>query len=332
MQSVSVMSVDKLLKQTGRDEGQVPVTVSVPVPLASMSMPISMSVSSPKISSSHHQGGHDKGLHDADEDDGDDVDDGHRYGNFKHYYEYHTASRDRFKGVTPGSFLRLWKELRQPDTFSILDIGCNEGDLTAELLAMVEAELPSSVHCVAYGLDFDSVLISVACERHAHLHNLHFFTVDVMAGDSLEQFLAEQELENTSVSLVVCLRVSMWVHLNMGDDGLVRLLLLLGHAASHSALLLDPQKYSYYKKACSRNAKLGRPAFPYSLEELRLNTNKELPAFCLHYFKVNYELSIMLHKDIDKWGGTLLFLMKDNDCNYNKRTEIEEKQEHSIDN
>ena len=287
------------LKQGDGDEVSPVTTAAAKVTCTSVSR---TNCSSP----TEHADGRNEGRGD---DDDDDDDDGHRYGNFKHYYEYHTASRDRFKGVVPGSFLRLWQELQEPDTFTILDIGCNEGDLTVELLTLVQAELPVSVCCLAYGLDFDSVLLSAARERHAHVHNLQFFQVDVMAGENMKEFLMELEQEHISVSLVVCLRVSMWVHLNMGDEGLLRLLRLLGDAACHSALLLDPQKYSYYKKACSRNTKLGRPGFPYSLDDLSLS-NRELPAYCLQFFNDKFKLSILMHKDIAKWGGTLLFLMK----------------------
>jgi SAM-dependent methyltransferase len=242
-----------------------------------------------------------------------DDDDGHRHGNFKHYYEYHTASRERFEGIIPGSFLRIWRELKEPATFSILDIGCNEGDLTAELLLLVQAELPASVRCVAHGLDLDRQLVAEACARHGGVPNLHFSALDVMEGDSLRGFLAalapQQEEEGVCVSVVSCLRVTMWVHLNHGDAGLRRLLGLLGAAAARSALLLDPQKHSYYKKACSRNAKLGSPGFPYSLDEL--SVGHELPERCLNYFRDEFQLSTILHKDIAKWGGTLLFMMKE---------------------
>ena len=234
------------------------------------------------------------------------ADDGHRHGNFKHYYEFHNASAERFKGILPGSFRRMWLSLDQPDTFTVLDVGSNEGDLTVELLRLVQAELPG-VRCVAYGLDFDSALVEVAKSRHQHNPHVDFFVFDVMTENNMDKFLMARGLVGR-VSLVACLRVSMWVHLNYGNEGLTRLLSLLGGATS-CALALDPQKLSYYKKACSRNAKLGKPPFPYALEDL--SVSDDLPTWCLRYFREEYQLTTLLHKDISKWGGTLLCMMRE---------------------
>lgn len=236
------------------------------------------------------------------------YDDGHRHGNFKHYYEFHNSTRERFKGIAERSFYQLWQELGAPLEFSILDIGCNEGNLTAELLQLVQSELPPHVVCTACGIDFDKSLIDVALQRYEATPNLHFFVVNVMESNSWESFVVNHQEYLKSLCVVSCLRVSMWIHLNEGDAGLLHLFHLLGNAAATSSLLLDPQKLSYYKKTCTRNTKLNRPSFPYSLEDLSL-LGYDLPSYCLKFFDEKYKLSKRLHNDITKWGGTLLFLM-----------------------
>lgn len=232
--------------------------------------------------------------------------DGHQFGNFKHYYEFHDASASRLQGIVPGTFWQIWKSMSEPAEFIILDVGCNEGDVTLELLKLAMDELPSEVKCVAYGIDIDYGLIEVARVRHSKSNmNTLFFVVDVMDSVGFQHFLQQESLN--SIAIVGCLRVSMWIHLNYGDNGLIQLFKTLGSLPTKS-LLIDPQKVSYYKKAINRNCNLGLKGFPYSLDDLSVS---DISSFCFSYFSQNFGFSRRVERDISKWGGTLLFFLKE---------------------
>ena len=251
------------------------------------------------------------GLDDDEEEDGHNEeggldDDGHRFGNFKHYYDFHSDT-NRLQSLLIGSFRTVWEQLQQPDSFNILDVGCNEGNVTAELLHQVQEEIPEHVKVTVYGIDFDERLIKTAQKRYKDNNKLQFFVINIMNEYEWKEFETKHFDFIDNISIVSCLRVSMWIHLNTGDSGFQYLLDLLGKLSRRSSLLFDPQKCSYYKKAYNRNEKLGKNPLPYSPEDLQISSN--MSQYCMNFYLQKYDLKISLHKDITKWGGTLLFLM-----------------------
>ena len=257
----------------------------------------------------HHDSEEEGGLDDEEEDGHDEEggdDDGHRFGNFKHYYDFHSDT-NRLQSLLIGSFRTVWEQLQQPDSFNILDVGCNEGNVTAELLHQVQEELPEHVKLTVYGIDFDERLIKTAQKRYKDNNKLQFFVINIMNEYEWKEFETKHFDFIDNLSIVSCLRVSMWIHLNTGDSGFQYLLDLLGKLSRRSSLLFDPQKCSYYKKAYNRNEKLGRNPLPYSPDDLQISSN--MSQYCMNFYLQKYNLKISLHKDITKWGGTLLFLM-----------------------
>ena len=165
---------------------------------------------------------------------------GHKYGNFHEYYTFH-QQESRTTLIPKNFFLSLWKSQGEPATFTLLDIGCNEGNLTIELLSRAVSELPSEVHCFALGVDLDDVLIQRANEKSVNTPNISFLTVDIMSRDDgdgvslINNFCRSKNFQG--FSFVSQFSITMWIHLNHGDIGL-EIFLSLG-----AGLLSDVSNY-----------------------------------------------------------------------------------------
>ena len=73
---------------------------------------------------------------------------GHIFGNFHEYYTFH-AVEARTKLLPPLAMWRLWVAKGRPARFLVLDVGCNEGNLTVDLYLRARRELPDHVQiCV----------------------------------------------------------------------------------------------------------------------------------------------------------------------------------------
>lgn len=193
----------------------------------------------------------------------------HKYGNYHKYYTFHPSSARICFFNTGSVFLKLWEAQNRPAVFTILDIGCNEGNLSVDVLEQAKKELPSDVQCVLLGVDLDSSLIELAntkyiteADQFKEFHALNF--MDVAASKSfvesytnrLKSLLGSRTFEGFSV---VCLfSITMWIHLNYGDDGLKDFLLRSAALLSPlGSLVVEPQPWKCYKAADKRCRKLG---------------------------------------------------------------------------
>jgi SAM-dependent methyltransferase len=152
---------------------------------------------------------------------------GHKYGNFHSYYTFH-EDQSRTKLIPEKFFFSLWKLQGEPETFSILDIGCNEGNLTIEMFERAVSELPSHVCCRVLGVDLDDVLIGRAIKKAESMDSVSFYTVDIMKEDVgsgvgvIRDFCERNKL--TGFSFISLFSITMWIHLNHGDIGLEKFL------------------------------------------------------------------------------------------------------------
>jgi ribosomal protein L11 methylase PrmA len=92
----------------------------------------------------------------------------HKYGNYHKYYSFHPASSRMDIIKSYGLYLKVWVAQGEPAVFSILDVGCNEGDLSMEVLRQARSELPPTVKCVLLGIDIDPSLIELAVTTHSN--------------------------------------------------------------------------------------------------------------------------------------------------------------------
>uniref|UniRef100_A0A3Q2YGQ2 RNA methyltransferase n=1 Tax=Hippocampus comes TaxID=109280 RepID=A0A3Q2YGQ2_HIPCM len=179
------------------------------------------------------------------------------YGNFINYYTFNPP--ENRLSVIPRTLLKDLGYNDPRQTTLLLDVGCNSGELSVALYKhLVETQGGTNVHLL--GLDLDETLIGRAQENNP-LQGVVTFTLLDITGDCapLREHLARHE--RSSFHLTLCLAVTMWVHLNHGDAGLLRLLSRLAELSRH--LLLEAQPWKCYRSAARRLRKLGRSDFDH---------------------------------------------------------------------
>jgi ribosomal protein L11 methylase PrmA len=100
--------------------------------------------------------------------------DGHKAGNFSNYYHFHPTKKRESLLSGADYFRQIWKSSGFPKRFHILDIGCNEGDLSIACFNMAQAELGEDVECSILGVDIDEVLIERAQKKSVGLSRVKF--------------------------------------------------------------------------------------------------------------------------------------------------------------
>lgn len=212
--------------------------------------------------------------------------DGHLFGNFHNYYEFHTENR---ASIMPEGFLyNLWIEVGSPSKVCLLDIGCNEGNLTLQVLMRAKSELPG-VTCCMLGVDIDDVLIQRA-QLIREEHDLNFVTLNILENtDYLTSFLDSKNC--SSYFFTSCFSVTMWIHMNAGDIGLTNLLCAMGSISS--CILLEPQLWKSYKNAIQRCRRRNLPELPH-YRNLKIRNISEY-ATELYISKYNMKVSYDTH-------------------------------------
>lgn len=108
--------------------------------------------------------------------------------------------------------------------------------------------------------DLDEGLVERARRANPLPDSISFVALDaVRDAERLRAYLFQHGQPRFHLSL--CLAVTMWVHLNHGDAGLLRLLAGLATVSEH--LLLEAQPWKCYRAAARRLRKLGRSDFDH---------------------------------------------------------------------
>lgn len=121
------------------------------------------------------------------------------------------------------------------------------------------------------GIDIDPVLIKRANEKNEH-NNITFICLNFMDNAQkcyLHEYL--KKFNSLKFSAVFCFSVTMWIHLNNGDDGLNKFLIDI--TTISNAVLVEPQPWKCYKSAVMRMKKSGS-SFP-CFKELTITKNVE---------------------------------------------------------
>jgi SAM-dependent methyltransferase len=224
---------------------------------------------------------------------------GHHFGNFHEYYTFHKCE-DRCASLSERFFIDIWEHCGKPEVLHLLDVGCNEGDLTNEVLKEAQKQLPN-VTIKAVGVDLDSELIERATIKYKDDSSLLFATVDVMEADSLSSFMSSQKIE--SFALVSCFSITMWIHMNHGDDGLRKFLHLMG-SVSNCSVLLEPQLWKSYRKANERCRRRGIPELPY-FSTLKI---KDIKQACIDTFTKSFRMILQQNNETPGWNRPLILL------------------------
>ena len=175
------------------------------------------------------------------------------------------------------------------DPLYLLDIGCNEGNLTLALADTFIRELSSThpeiktVHAV--GADIDSELIRRATlKAQAVSFPAQFHSFSIMEPEQVT-FLGSipAATSRSRYDLVTVFSVTMWIHLNHGDKGLFRFLTSLSTLSNN--LLIEPQNWRSYKKCVKRWKQLGElPPKEFKNLEVRNDVDVQIVNFLTEQF------------------------------------------------
>lgn len=227
----------------------------------------------------------------------DDESHGHHFGNFHEYYSFHDC-KHRCDALPSHFFLDIWNYLSNPEKVYILDIGSNEGDLTHELLSIAQRQLPHTVKVVAVGVELDDTLVKRAKAKYGENDNLVFEKLNIMK-DCLSAVMNKHGIPQ--FSLVTCFSTTMWIHMNYGDDGLTRFLLMMG-SLSDCSVLVEPQLWKSYRKAMERCRRRGITELPY-YKNLKI---KDIKKICINIYTHSFGMTLQKSSVTPHWNRPLL--------------------------
>ncbi|KAM0751760.1 Bin3-domain-containing protein [Meredithblackwellia eburnea MCA 4105] len=180
----------------------------------------------------------------------------HPFGNYFNYYFHRTAAvPDARLALLPTNLFKGAK---------VLDLGCNAGKLTIEVVTHLEA-------VKSLGVDLDPVLIEKANEAvrlagEDAESRCKFIERDFM-GDpdaffSTLDSLSESSTSDKRFNTILLLSVTKWLHLHHGDSGLQALFRALHSYLEpvNGVLVIEPQEWENYIKATNKNKSL-KPMF-----------------------------------------------------------------------
>lgn len=194
-----------------------------------------------------------------------------RHGNFINYYSFHSAE-ERIQKLNAEIFLN-------PDNSNscvCLDIGCNSGELTNKLYNYLTSVYPNhDVHILA--IDIDPTLIKRAQENF-HVNNVTYTCLDITSNDALTQLKLYLEAHNKSIfDITFCFSVTMWIHINVGDERLFSFLQLIKDISE--SVVIEPQPWNCYSNAQRRLKKSGGTFSLFKLLKIRSNVDTEIVNF-----------------------------------------------------
>lgn len=214
---------------------------------------------------------------------------GHWYGNFHNYYNFHpVAERCRILSQ-PKGFLdtiasaaldqnRLQRNVEL--SYRYTDIGCNQGCLTIEVAKALHERLlrnHGKVSFEAIGIDLDTALIkranSIASLSDKDLSSSRpTIQFSFRAGDVLED---ESVLVQTDITSIFS--TTMWIHMHGGDEGLKRVLKRVCATSKHF-ILIESQPSRCYRAAKMRQRRMNLTEMDVSPQRLtmRLNIEEEI--------------------------------------------------------
>eukprot|EP00775_Hariotina_reticulata_P007037 gene7037-7251_t len=228
----------------------------------------------------------------------------------------------------PGEFEDPRLKVLDPAWFKgadVLDVGCNEGLVTLAL----------AVGCgcrSVTGVDIDGVLIAKACKNlsrsRTQLTQQYRETAAAAAAgrDAFQaglpakavplppppaaipeadatcqpaQAVKNMKCASNKYEVITCFSVTKWIHLNWGDDGVMKLFHKFYRClAPNGILVLEPQPFKSYKNAAHKPGVQEAPF--HKLDQLKLRPD----AFCDFLTqRVGFELVQQLHAVSDATGS-----------------------------
>ncbi|XP_063529242.1 probable RNA methyltransferase CG11342 [Cydia strobilella] len=188
-----------------------------------------------------------------------------KFGNFINYYSFHNVEHR-----TNNLNKQMFPAPAANEPFLCLDIGCNTGELTKDLYQYLKTIYPGNdIHMLA--VDVDPTLIARAQET-IQIPNITFMTCNIMSDND------QKLIQNYSKSyrkkrfdVTFCFSVTMWIHLNNGDDGLLDFINYIKKISR--SIIIEPQPWKCYRNAQRRLKKSGS-TFPL-YDSLKIRSDVE---------------------------------------------------------
>lgn len=155
------------------------------------------------------------------------------------------------------------------------------------------------------GFDLDEILIQRAQQTNPLPSSVSFIPLDITEDtQQLQDYLNLQGCSH--FHLCLCLAVTMWVHLNHGDSGLLQLLSHLASISQH--LLLEAQPWKCYRSAARRLRKLGRSDFDHFKT---LKIRGDIAARATEHLETNCGMELIQSFGSTAWDRKLLLFKKE---------------------
>ncbi|KAG3117995.1 hypothetical protein PI124_g110 [Phytophthora idaei] len=168
-----------------------------------------------------------------------------------------------------------------------------------EQLSLTEEELATRKPLMVLGVDIDEVLVERAAKKLVHLTEgdaVQFRHVDVMTSKFSKEIapfleLAQRSTAERKFDLITCFSVTMWIHLNNGDDGLWKFLETVSDMTQH--LIIEPQAWKCYRNALKRLTRM-RVEVPQSFREIKVRTDvvEKIDTFLLAAGRFRYKAQL----------------------------------------
>lgn len=174
------------------------------------------------------------------------------YGNFINYYQFNSA--EKRIDLLPNC---IWKEQSSgsdDNEYIVLDIGCNAGNLTQILYTYLVEHTGKTVQILA--IDIDPLLIERCIKHNQHENNVKYECTNIMEYEhnNVNEYL--KQFKRSRFDAVFSLSLTMWIHLNNGDEGLNAFLKKISNLAN--LLIVEPQPWKCYLTALKRMRRSGK--------------------------------------------------------------------------
>lgn len=229
-----------------------------------------------------------------------------KHGNFINYYDFNPAA-ERLKLLPADA--ATWTSADdaadcESEAYLVLDIGCNSGDLTQSLYGHLSALLPHRPIFIL-GIDIDAILIQRANESNGQPERIAFECVDIMAYDSCNHSPAVANYlrahRKTRFDVACCFSITMWIHLNNGDDGLLRFLDVITQSSRRA--VIEPQPWKCYRTAVRRLKRAGAAEVFPLFRSLAMRNNVDIDI--RDYLTRRRRCQLVYESDQTKWKRTI---------------------------
>lgn len=234
-----------------------------------------------------------------------------RHGNFINYYDFNSAA-DRLKLLPVDS--NLWNTANDTasteEPYLVLDVGCNAGNFT-QLLHEFLSKRVGGKKLFILGIDIDPILIERANAANQFTNDVSYQCYNIMdysdsPDNCINKFL--NLYRRKRFDAVCCFSITMWIHLNNGDDGLKSFLDFTSELSE--ILVIEPQPWKCYQNAVRRMKRAkANDVFPlFPLLKMRNNVESDIK----DYLKSEKTMNVQFESDPTKWKRRICFYNRKN--------------------